>query len=72
MACVSRSCDLPKKGILMAYISNSCDLLVMGSPKMEILMDYISRSCDLQNTANMGDSGSPKRGSFDGLGKQVM
>ena len=36
-AYLNRSCDLPKKDILMAYISRSCNL-----PKKDILMAYIS------------------------------
>jgi hypothetical protein len=36
--------ELPKKGILMAYICRSCDLLESGISKKGNLMDYISRS----------------------------
>ena len=34
--------EIPKKGILMAYISNHRKWFGMGFPKKEILMDYIS------------------------------
>ena len=50
--------EIPKKGILMAYISDYRKWFGMGFPKKEILMDYASRSCDL-----------PKKEIFDGLHK---
>ena len=34
--------EIPKKGILMAYVSNHRKWFGMGFPKKEILMDYIS------------------------------
>ena len=40
--------EIPKKGILIAYVSNHRKWFGMGFPKKEILMDYISKSCDLQ------------------------
>ena len=50
--------EIPKKGILMAYVNNHRKWFGMGFPKKEILMDYVSRSCDL-----------PKKEIFDGLHK---
>ena len=50
--------EIPKKGILMAYVSNHRKWFWMGFPKKEILMDYVSRSCDLL-----------KKEIFDGLYK---
>ena len=50
--------EIPKKGILMAYVSDHRKWFGMGFPKKEILMDYISRSCDL-----------PRKEIFDGLHK---
>ena len=50
--------EIPKKGILMAYVSNYRKWFGMGFPKKDILMDYVSRSCDL-----------PKKEIFDGLHK---
>ena len=38
--------EIPKKGILMVYISAHRKWFWMGFPKKEILMDYVSRSCD--------------------------
>ena len=38
--------EIPKKGILMAYISDHRKWFGMGFPKKEILMDYVSRSCN--------------------------
>ena len=34
--------EIPKKGILMAYISNHNKWFGMGFPKKENLMDYVS------------------------------
>ena len=39
--------EIPKKGILMAYISDHRKWFRMGFLKKEILMDYVSRSYDL-------------------------
>ena len=39
--------EIPKKGILMAYVSDHKKWFKMGFFKKEILMDYVSRSCDL-------------------------
>ena len=50
--------EIPKKGILMAYVSDHRKWFGMEFLKKEILMDYISRSCDL-----------PKKDIFDGLHK---
>ena len=50
--------EIPKKGILMAYVSNHRKWFGMGFPKKEILIDYISRLCDL-----------PKKEIFYGLHK---
>ena len=36
--------EIPKKGILMAYVSDHKKWFGMGFPKKEILIDYISRS----------------------------
>ena len=52
--------EIPKKGILMAYVSDHRKWFGMEFLKKEILMDYISRSCDL-----------PKKDIFDGLHKQI-
>ena len=52
---------IPKKGILMAYVSDHRKWFGMGFPKKEILMDYVSKSCDL-----------PKKEIFDILYKQIM
>ena len=38
---------IPKKGILMAYVSNHRKWFGIGFLKKEILMDYVSKSCDL-------------------------
>ena len=38
--------EIPKKGILMAYVSDHRKWFRMGFLKKEILMDYVSRSCD--------------------------
>ena len=37
---------IPKKGILMAYVSNDGSWFGIGFPKKEILMDYVNRLCD--------------------------
>ena len=50
--------EIPKKGILMAYVSDHRKWFGMGFPEEEILMDYVSRSCDLL-----------KKDIFDGLHK---
>ena len=50
--------EIPKKGILMAYVNNHRKWFGMGFPKKENLMDYVSRSCDL-----------PKKENFDCLHK---
>ena len=55
---------IPKKGILMAYISSHRKWFGMGFPKKEILIDYVSKLCDL-----------PKKKIAGGIGcllKQVM
>jgi len=41
---IIRSCDFPKKEILMAYLSN---FLVINFQKKNFLIDYVTRSCDL-------------------------
>ena len=51
---LSRSCDLLKKGILMAYVSNHRKWFGIGFPKKENLMDYISRLCNLLKNENTG------------------
>ena len=38
--------EIPKKGILMAYVSDHKKWFGMGFPKKEILIDYVSRSHD--------------------------
>ena len=38
--------EIPKKGFLMAYVSNHRKWFGMGFPKKENLMDYISRLYD--------------------------
>ena len=38
--------EIPKKGILMAYVSNYRKWFGMGFLKKENLMDYVSRSCN--------------------------
>ena len=53
--------EIPKKGILMAYVSDYRKWFGMGFPKKEILMDYISRLCDL-----------PKKKIFDGLHEHFL
>ena len=47
-AYVSRSCDFPKKEILMAYISIPKTILEQEFPFLVILMAYINQSCDPQ------------------------
>ena len=49
---------IPKKGILMAYVSDHRKWFGMGFLQKDNLMDYISRPCDL-----------PKKEIFDGLHK---
>ena len=46
--------EIPKKGILMAYVSNHRKWFRMEFPKKEILIDYVSRSCDLGKTKIAG------------------
>ena len=44
--------EIPKKGILMAYISDHKKWFKMGFLKKEILMDYVSRSHDPPKSKN--------------------
>ena len=70
----------PKKGILMAYVSNHRKWFGMGFLKKEILMDYVSRSC---NPPKMKIGGGvdayvsrlcnlPKKEIFNGLHKHFL
>ena len=53
--------EIPKKGILMAYVSDHRKWFGMGFPKKDILIDYISRSYD-----------PLKKEIFDGLHKHFL
>ena len=70
--------DIPKKGILMAYVSNHRKWFGIGFPKKEILMDYISRLCDPGKIKIAGglvliqaSHVTYQKRKFDGLCKQV-
>jgi len=63
---VIRSCDLPKKEILMDSISNFLVSWSINFLCRKYLMDYVSRSCDL-----LGIDVS-QNVSLDGLYNQAM
>ena len=73
--------EIPKKGILMAYISNHRKWFGIGFPKKKILIDYVSRSCDLPKgkflmayISILGEHffKNYQKRKFDGLHKQIM